>query len=188
MKARIITISPRGYVVEFETENGAEFRDLLKGLRPLETALNHAGYRPNGQIPKSPEGLPICQKHGEVMRLREKQGDEWFSHKVIDEHGEILYCKGRPGADSPGWDIADQATSLDDVEQIAAVASPAQPSQTPDATPAPTCDSNQSFAELCAPHLTSGRLTVDDYTGIANGGGTWPEKYAQVMSLVQKTK
>lgn len=52
----------------------------------------------------TPDGDPICPKHRTPMRRREKQGDTWHSHQVVDGSGQEVYCKGRPGADSPGWD------------------------------------------------------------------------------------
>ena len=55
---------------------------------------------------RTPEGWPICARHGLPLRPREKQGDTWYSHKVVHpETGEELFCKGRPGNDSPGWDV-----------------------------------------------------------------------------------
>jgi hypothetical protein len=33
------------------------------------------------------------------MQRREKQGDVWHSHKVLDEHGTELYCRGYPHGD-----------------------------------------------------------------------------------------
>jgi hypothetical protein len=105
MKATITTISPSSYVVAFETQE-MRLEELIGQLPKLERILAGAGYLPNGEMMKSPEGLPICPRHGEVMRQREKQGDAWYSHKVVDpKTGEVAYCKGRPGKDSPGWDV-----------------------------------------------------------------------------------
>jgi hypothetical protein len=53
----------------------------------------------------TPDGLPVCPRHGVPMRRREKQGDEWHSHKVIDPHGQELYCRGYDGPDSPGYRV-----------------------------------------------------------------------------------
>lgn len=54
----------------------------------------------------TPEGLPICPRHNEVMGRREKQGDVWYSHRVIDpETGEEMFCKGYRSRSSPGWSI-----------------------------------------------------------------------------------
>ncbi len=51
----------------------------------------------------TPEGLPICPKHGAPMKKREKQGDCWHSHNLGTE-GQPLYCRGYPGKESPGYD------------------------------------------------------------------------------------
>jgi len=52
-----------------------------------------------------PDGTPICPKHHAPMRLREKQGDSWYSHSVgEDASGKHIYCKGYHGKDSPGYD------------------------------------------------------------------------------------
>lgn len=52
----------------------------------------------------TPDGLPICPKHGAPMRKRERQGDTWFSHVVTGAGGEDLYCRGYHGKDSPGYE------------------------------------------------------------------------------------
>lgn len=51
-----------------------------------------------------PDGTPICPKHGTPMRLREKQGDSWYSHRVHGRGGEELFCKGYAGKESPGFE------------------------------------------------------------------------------------
>jgi hypothetical protein len=69
--------------------------------------LQQAGCTPpvgGQQWQTLPDGTPICPKHGAPMRLREKQGDSWHSHKVIGPSGEELWCKGYRGADSPGYE------------------------------------------------------------------------------------
>ena len=48
------------------------------------------------------EGTPICPKHRVPMRLREKQGDSWWSHSV-DLHGQKTFCRGYEGRLSPGY-------------------------------------------------------------------------------------
>jgi hypothetical protein len=52
----------------------------------------------------TPEGLPICPRHGAPMKKRERQGDTWYSHVVVDGQGEECYCRGYAGKESPGWD------------------------------------------------------------------------------------
>lgn len=103
MKGSIEAISPGGYVVRLETEADDPLR-LLVDLDDIEDILIGHGYAPGGQLPLSPDGLPVCPRHRVVMSRREKQGDEWFSHKLIVD-GREVYCKGRPGADSPGWEV-----------------------------------------------------------------------------------
>lgn len=102
MKAIIETMSPGGYVVRVEVE-ADELMGLLSNMQAVEQTLALLGYEPTGQQPLTPDGLPICRKHRMVMFRREKQGDEWFSHKML-VGGQELYCKGRPGPDSPGWE------------------------------------------------------------------------------------
>ena len=107
MKAIIETISPNGFTVSFETEfDQLELDKLLATLPKIEMALTEAGYMANSErhYPKTPDGLPICPKHGEVMREREKQGDTWYSHVVDGPNGEKFYCRGHAGKNSPGWE------------------------------------------------------------------------------------
>lgn len=51
-----------------------------------------------------PDGTPICAKHHAPMRLRERQGDSWYSHNVGTKEAPV-YCKGYHGKDSPGYDL-----------------------------------------------------------------------------------
>lgn len=74
--------------------------------------LLQRGYRPTSgtgeQWARTPTGEPICPKHHVVMRLRQKQSDEWWSHRVIHrETGEELFCKGYRAPGSLGWEIED---------------------------------------------------------------------------------
>lgn len=106
MKSIIHTISPNGFEVDFESPEG-ELSKLLPILAKIEAQLAAAGYQPNAErnYPKTPDGSPICPKHGEVMRLREKQGDEWWSHRVTAPDGSEHYCRGHAGKSSPGWEF-----------------------------------------------------------------------------------
>jgi len=163
MKARITSISPRGFLAQFETES------TLHDLPAFEAALIAAGYLPNGQIPRSPEGLPICPCHGEVMRRREKQGDAWYSHRVIDADGEILYCKGRPGADSPGWAIKSPQPR------------PAQ-AQVEPATSSPEDSSPTAFWSMATALIQAGSCTHEQAGEIASAAtGTWAQKAADLI-------
>jgi hypothetical protein len=81
----------------------------LDALEPMIAELTARGYRPartGDTWQRTPEGLPICPKHGAVLRERLKQGDSWHSHAVITQSGEELYCRGYPGPSSPGWEVA----------------------------------------------------------------------------------
>jgi hypothetical protein len=55
---------------------------------------------------RTPDGDPICPRHGVAMASREKQGSVWHSHKIIANTGEELYCRGYPNPSSAfdGWD------------------------------------------------------------------------------------
>jgi hypothetical protein len=103
----IRTISPEGWPLDFElVPEPGKTREAIKFLD------NH-GYRPapaGGETRRdnyewTPDGLPLCPKHGEAMRKREKQGDTWFSHSVVDDKGQEHYCRGYPGKSSPGWNL-----------------------------------------------------------------------------------
>lgn len=63
----------------------------------------------------TPEGLPICGKHGVPMKSREKQGDTWHSHKVVASDGTELYCRGYAGPESPGYSVPRGATDAEDL-------------------------------------------------------------------------
>lgn len=107
MKAFIDTISPEGFAIRFETPDES-LDDLMNHLPALERKLSAAGYLPNAtrEWPKTPDGTPICPKHGTVMRLREKQGDTWYSHSIHDPAtGKDEYCRGYADKSSPGWNI-----------------------------------------------------------------------------------
>ena len=83
------------------------FRERRAGRHPPADLLQR-GYRPTSGAgdgwQRTPEGHPLCPRHRVPMRLRSKQGDEWWSHQVIDaQTGEELYCRGYAGPTSPGW-------------------------------------------------------------------------------------
>ena len=95
-----------------------EIRDLLRGG--------------NSSFQWTPEGLPICPKHGDVMSKREKQGDVWYSHRVLDGHGQEHYCRGYDSKKSPGWLVGE----LNQSEPEAAVSQP-QPEPPTEPKPSP---------------------------------------------------
>jgi hypothetical protein len=114
---------------------------------------------------RSPEGLPICSRHQVVLRRREKQGDEWFSHRVTLADGSTAFCKGRPGKDSPGWDI----------EAPAAPAEPPAPPETPKAA-TPT-----AFWTIAAQLEAANKLSHAQAGQIAQSDGSWTEKAARLF-------
>jgi hypothetical protein len=204
MKAQIKTLSPNNYEVTWE------FDDVTEETMPrLERGLSAAGYRPTGIPVVSADGLPMCPRHGVVMRQREKQGDTWYSHSVVDHvTGEVLgYCKGRPGSDSPGWDMgADPAAPLaahlpptdPDPRDVPPKASngggqggqPArsQPrpvqAETPQgapATAAPVDNSPTAYWTIATQLIEAGKLTHPQAGQIATGEGTWAEKAARLL-------
>jgi hypothetical protein len=72
------------------------------------TWLLHHDYRPEtsggDEWRRTPDGLPLCPRHGVVMTRRMRQGDEWFSHKVVDQHGQERYCRGyRTSSENDGY-------------------------------------------------------------------------------------
>lgn len=104
-RVTIHAVSPDGWPVDFELtpEPGA-----LNGAIQF---LSSVGYSPAPtaeaarDVQWTPDGMPICPKHGVPMRKREKQGDTWYSHPVEDGHGETHYCRGYASKSSPGWHI-----------------------------------------------------------------------------------
>jgi hypothetical protein len=93
--------------------SGFEIHLQVRSLDALEGTIANLiaqGYRPatggDGWV-RTPAGEPLCPKHQVPMRLREKQGDSWWSHQVIDPRtGEELYCRGYAGPSSPGWVVS----------------------------------------------------------------------------------
>ena len=100
----IRAVHPKGWPIVFEIEPAdPKLYELINQLQKL-------GYRPdvaNEQICQfTPEGLPICPKHNQIMGKREKQGDTWFSHPITDPAtGEITFCRGYESKNSPGWSV-----------------------------------------------------------------------------------
>ena len=69
--------------------SGFEIRIDCGSLEEAEGIIGRLvekGYRPasaTNEWPKGPDGSPLCLKHNAVMVRREKQGDEWFSHRIV---------------------------------------------------------------------------------------------------------
>jgi len=62
---------------------------------------------------RTPEGLPICPKHGVVMPQREKQGDIWHAHSIVPNGNEDAktYCRGYPSKHGTGWWVEQALTA-----------------------------------------------------------------------------
>lgn len=88
-RGRVITVTATDLTIE-------RFCDLL------DTG-GYAAPAP-AQWQTLPDGTPLCPKHASPMKLRTKQGDEWWSHRVFGPEGEELWCKGYHGKDSPGYE------------------------------------------------------------------------------------
>ena len=112
MNERDVPKGPLGFSFTTRVRMGDYEGDLqltagsLNDLRKAVRLLPGAGIEPvraTATWATTPEGLPICPKHGVPMRKRERQGDTWYSHNAGGE-GEELWCRGYAGKDSPGWE------------------------------------------------------------------------------------
>ena len=94
----LIAFHPTGY----ELHIPVTFEELPATMRRLASR----GYTPSREPVLTAEGLPICPRHGVPMQQRNRNGDLWFSHKLVHpETGETMYCRGYASASSPGYDI-----------------------------------------------------------------------------------
>lgn len=165
----IYAVHPNGYLVQFELAEGEHLADAVELLVDRE-------YRPShgDAWPRTPEGVPICPKHGEVMAQREKQGDTWYSHKTTDENGEVLYCRGYAGKSSPGWRVPARKTGRTTQGQPAWQQPPTQ-GQTPQRPPLPPLGEAKPAPE---------KMALPDYRALALAAKTEPEfDYAAYMVL-----
>jgi hypothetical protein len=91
MRLIIHAIHPSGFPIDIEIEPGEQEK-----VDAIVERLCRQGYRaPMSTWPTGPDGAPLCFKHGGIpMSKREKQGDSWFSHRVITASGEERYCRG----------------------------------------------------------------------------------------------
>ncbi len=98
----VSALHPSGFEIRLQVPS-------LDALEPTIADLLQRGYRParaGDGWQRTPEGLPLCPKHRVPMRQREKQGDTWYSHAVVQpQTGEELYCRGYAGPNSPGWAV-----------------------------------------------------------------------------------
>jgi hypothetical protein len=91
-RGRSFTITAEGVTLD-------QFCDLLD-------ARGYTAQAQSQEWQTLPDGTPICPKHHTPMRLRERQGDKWWSHNVgKGEDGKDIYCKGYAGKDSPGYEV-----------------------------------------------------------------------------------
>jgi hypothetical protein len=105
-KSRIVQVKTTGTLRGFPLEITATID--VRRLSALVGYLEGIGVetpRTSVTFEVTPDGLPICPRHRVPMRKREKQGDEWHSHKVVDDQGEEVWCKGYDAPDSPGWRV-----------------------------------------------------------------------------------
>ena len=101
----VIAFHPTGY----ELHIPVTFEELPATMRRLAAR----GYTPSREPVLTAEGLPICPRHGVPMQQRNRNGDLWFSHKMVyPETGETVYCRGYASASSPGYDILLPAAEL----------------------------------------------------------------------------
>jgi len=83
------------------SELKSELNEILAVLKRIAAALEKKNAT---TWQRTPDGKPICPKHGEVMVKREKQGDTWWSHTVVNQAtGEKSYCRGYATKNGPGW-------------------------------------------------------------------------------------
>jgi len=136
----LIAFHPTGY----ELHIPVTFEELPATMRRLAAR----GYTPSWEPVLTAEGLPICPRHGVPMQQRSKQGDLWFSHKLIHpETGETVYCRGYASASSPGYDI------------LLPTAVPAEGAVQPDANRSPSGDMPQSQPPTRQPITTTTQPT-----------------------------
>ena len=136
MKAKKITVKHpvTGFIVEFQLEEGDDLRTEMHRLARV-------GYRSptaTDDWRRTPEGLPICAVHNEVMKVREKQGDKWHSHKVTDPTtGEVHYCRGYAHKSATGFEIRPKTTRRPTPQPPVGFTPPQHPAQRPAQPPPP---------------------------------------------------
>jgi hypothetical protein len=84
---------PAGFLIKLDDVDRHQLDEAV-------TWLVQHGYRPD--LPgdgwqRTPDGEPLCPRHGVAMSKRERQGDTWHSHRVIHpQTGEECWCRGFP--------------------------------------------------------------------------------------------
>lgn len=190
----IYAVHPAGYLVEFLLDEGEHLADAVETLVERE-------YRPShgDAWPRTPEGVPICPKHREVMSQREKQGDTWYSHKMTDANGEVLYCRGYPGKSSPGWEVPGRRvgaqTPAKPQQQPAAQQqrpTPPQPRDEPPGDATPAGDDKMSlpdYRQLSIDATTDHAFDYAAYMVLKNGVYDSVERVAKTrMNLIPDWK
>lgn len=179
--SHIYAVHPAGYLVKFALDEGEHLADAVELLVERE-------YRPShgDAWPRTPEGVPICPKHGEVMTQREKQGDTWYSHKVLDENGEVLYCRGYAGKSSPGWSVP-AARRREEAGQKSAAPTQRSQQQTPSPQPSPTGRGSATPPPPPADDAPAGPgvMELPDYRKLALEAKT-PEEFDYAAYMVLK--
>jgi hypothetical protein len=91
MRLVLHAVHPAGFSIAIELEPNEHEK-----VEMIVERIVRQGYRsPVSSWPTGPDGAPLCFKHGGViMSKRSKQGDEWWSHRVVTPSGEELYCRG----------------------------------------------------------------------------------------------
>jgi hypothetical protein len=78
--------------------------ELRKAVRALQKVPGLEAVQQPRPWQYTPEGLPLCPKHGVAMQKRERQGDVWHSHNMANPGEADCFCRGYKGKNSPGWD------------------------------------------------------------------------------------
>lgn len=88
MRLIIHAVHPAGFPIDIELEPSEQEK-----VDAIVERLCKQGYRaPAATWPTGPDGAPLCVKHGGIpMVKREKQGDEWYSHRIITASAEERY-------------------------------------------------------------------------------------------------
>ena len=90
MRLVIHAVHPAGFPIDIDLEPGEQEK-----VDTIVDRLLSQGYRaPTAAWPTGPDGKPLCPRHRVAMSAREKQGDTWYSHRLITASGEERYCRG----------------------------------------------------------------------------------------------
>ncbi|MCC6607887.1 MAG: hypothetical protein IT327_32075 [Anaerolineae bacterium] len=159
----LIAFHPTGY----ELHIPVTFEELPATMRRLAAR----GYTPSREPVLTAEGLPICPRHGVPMQQRNRQGDIWFSHKLVHpETGETVYCRGYASASSPGYEI------------LLPTAVPAEDAVQPDTNRPPAGDMPQSQPPTRRPATTTTQLA-----GAMTNGRALPRPQAAAVQKAGTT-